>query len=287
MILLLLIGAYLFDYLHGPVADHALTAVWPAVIAAGAALAGGYMASRSQSSANQANVEAQKLANKANVRMNREAILSNVHAAKKQMDFQERMSNTAYQRSMQDLKKAGLNPMLAYSQGGASAPQGAMSTATPGHVEATKQQVEDGLSKGVSSAADAIRLHKEIKAVESQAQLNDALKDTQKTQQALNNSSAASADAAAKVAQATEERIKSEMPAVKAQARYQAAKADIDTKMVKPDAITNRLNQYLGTANSALDLIKPKWPKLERKVPYYEQQYQTPKVPTGRWPRIP
>lgn len=50
---------------------------------------------------------------------------ANAKAAQKQMDFQERMSNTAYQRGMTDMRKAGLNPMLAFMKGGASVPDGA------------------------------------------------------------------------------------------------------------------------------------------------------------------
>ena len=68
-----------------------------------------------------------------------------------QMSFQERMANTTYQRAIQDMKQAGLNPMLAYSQGGSPAPAGASAGGASGSGSAASGSTASGRTAGGST----------------------------------------------------------------------------------------------------------------------------------------
>lgn len=59
---------------------------------------------------------------------NTAAMNFNSTEAMKNREWQERMSSTAYQRAVEDMKKAGLNPILAFANGGASTPGGSAGT---------------------------------------------------------------------------------------------------------------------------------------------------------------
>lgn len=96
--------------------------------------------------------------------------------------FQERMSNTAYQRQVKDLEAAGLNPMLAYIKGGgASTPTG------------TVLPMQNAVATGVASAESAARTARiphEIGQIGANTALSRAQMWLTQSQEALNFASA-------------------------------------------------------------------------------------------------
>lgn len=162
----------------------------------GSSVIGGIANAIGQGDANAANVQMQREQNHFNLVQADRARADIATQRLEDKQFVERMSSTAHQRAVADLRAAGINPMAAYAKGGgggASTPAaGGINTAMAASVSPASHQslrLGDAIERGASSAMEAQRLRADI--TESNARTTKAIAEAEFAKQNAANAKAA------------------------------------------------------------------------------------------------
>lgn len=137
-----------------------------------------------------------------NIWQNERSRQFNAEQAQLARDFEERMSNSAINRRMLDLTNSGINPILAYAQGGASTPSGAAASHSAINAGALPTSFNSALQPGTDFSSNLNSAYKTLQFYENEVtkglkkgEVNDeAIKALKLAKMAFNHSGKAYQD---------------------------------------------------------------------------------------------
>lgn len=170
--------------------------------------------------------------------------------AQRQQDFQAQMSNTAYTRAVNDMRNAGLNPALAYNNGGASTPSGSMA-----QLQAPRTgDIGAGLASTAKSAATMIP---DIQKTQSETKLNTANQSVAEASSQKLTANAKESEQNTELAKAQVEKTREDTKKARAEAFMASQKAAVSSARQKADVTGSKyFDPYIERAKKVSDIVK-------------------------------